>query len=142
MPTQANKSTQATTLTTDQQDQLQTLLSEFDVDNLSADDATKIVSSIQEMGIEPSQSLTDLMADSGFDAQAIGDMGGANRPPPPPPPQESTTTESSELVSFLEELLESYDSEELSDENKDSILAAVQEKFGLTATDSMISVQV
>jgi len=138
---QANKPTQAATLTTDQQDQLQELLSEYDVDNLTADDATNIVSSIQEMGIEPSQSLTDLMAESGFDAQAIGEMGGANRPPPPPP-QESTTTESSELVSFLEELLESYDTEELSEENKDSILAAVQEKFGLTATDSMISVQV
>jgi len=139
---QANRSTQSASITEDQQAQLEDLLSEFDADNLTTEDATSIISSVQEMGIEPSQSLVDLMADSGFDAQAIGDMGGANRPAPPPPPQESATTESAEMVSFLEELLESYDTDELSTENKDSILAAVQEKFGLTATDSLISVQV
>jgi len=135
----ATQVTPPTSITATQQEKLQTLLSDFDVDNLSVDDATSIMAGIEEIGIAPSESLVDLMAENGFDAKTIGDMGGADHPPPPP----STVTENtSELVSFLEELLESYDSDDLSEENKDSILAAVQEEFGLVESDSLLSIEV
>ena len=58
--------------------------------------------------------------------------------PPPPPPNEASN--SSEMVSFLEELLENYDNQ-LSDDDKDSILSAVQEKFGINEGDSLINVK-
>jgi hypothetical protein len=135
---QSTQSTQAK-MTADQKDQLQELLGEFSVDSFSSDDATSMVDAIKEIGIVPGQELEDIMADSGFDAKSIGDMAGAGMPPPPPPPQ-SSGENSSEMLSFLEELLEQYDGE-ISSDNKDSILAAVQEKFGIEDIDSLISVQ-
>lgn len=126
----------------DQKQQLQSVLEDFSVDNLNSEDATSIVESIKELGISPGRELETLLAESGFDAKSIGDMAGVgeSKMPPPPPPQ-SSGENATEMVNFLEQLLEEYDGE-LSSENKDSIIAAVQEKFGITDIDSLVSVQV
>lgn len=129
-------------MTSDQKTQVEEILNQFSADNLSSEDATSIVESLSELNINPSKELEEIMADSGFSARDIGDMAGVEdgqRPPPPPPPQ-SGSTDSTEVVSFLEDLLENYD-EQLSDEDKDSILSAVQEKFGLTGdSGSLVNV--
>lgn len=129
-------------MTSDQKTQVEEILNQFSADNLSSEDATSIVESLSELNINPSKELEEIMADSGFSARDIGDMAGVEdgqRPPPPPPPQ-SGSSDSSEVVSFLEDLLENYD-EQLSDEDKDSILSAVQEKFGLTGdSGSLVNV--
>lgn len=133
---------QNTPLTADQKEKAQEILSQFSVDELSGNDALSIVESFQEIGISPSKELEQLMADNGFDAKAVGGMArenGADMPPPPPKPQDSTSN-SSELVSFLEELLENLDGE-LSDDDKTSILSAVQNKFGLADKDSLVDVK-
>jgi len=127
-------------MTTDQKDKVEEILSQFSNDNLSGDDASSIVEGFADLGVVPNQELEQLMADNGFDAKAIGDMAGGNgsQMPPPPPPQNNVSN-SSEMVSFLEELLENFD-EQLSDDDKDSILAAVQEKFGMNDNDSLVNV--
>jgi len=129
-------------MTSEQKTQVEEILNQFSADNLSSEDTTSIVESLSELNINPSKELEEIMADSGFSARDIGDMAGVEdgqRPPPPPPPQ-SGSSNSSEVVSFLEDLLENYD-EQLSDEDKDSILSAVQEKFGLTGdSGSLVNV--
>jgi len=129
------------TMTTEQKEKAIEILGQFSTDNLSGNDASSIVEGFSELGIAPSQELEQLMADNGFDAKGVGEMALENgsKMPPPPPPQNNVSN-SSEMVSFLEELLEDYD-EQLSDNDKDSILSAVQEKFGMNSNESLVSVK-
>ncbi len=127
-------------LTSDQKDNVKSILEQFSADNLTADDANSIVSSFADLGITPSKELEQLMSDSGFDAKSIGDMANVknNQMPPPPPPQQ-TVSNSNEMVSFLEDLLKNFD-QQLTDDDKNSILSAVQEKFGTNQNNSIIDV--
>jgi hypothetical protein len=127
-------------MTTEQKDKVQEILDKYSTDSLSGDDASSIVESFAELGVPPSQELEQLMADNGFDAKSVGDMAGANGTQMPPPPPQGDVTNSNEMVSFLEELLESFD-EQLSDDDKETILSAVQEKFDMNDNDSLISVK-
>ena len=80
------------------------------------------------------------MGELEFDAKSIGDAGRAEGQRPPPPPQNSLeSVDTDEVVSYLDELLTEY-SNQLSDEDKESILASVQEKFGLSEGDSLLNV--
>ena len=63
------------------------------------------------------------MAANGFDAKNIGDMAEVSDSKTLRPPPQNNSVNSSEMVSFLEELRENYDTQ-LSDDDKDSILAA------------------
>ncbi len=137
-PKQANQPT----MSTEKKEQAQEILKEFSVDTLSRADATSIVASFKELGIPPSNELEKLMADNGFDAKNIGDMAEVSDSKTLRPPPQNNSVNSSEMVSFLEELLENYDTQ-LSDDDKDSILAAVQEKFGMNNdSNSLVNVKV
>jgi hypothetical protein len=132
-------------LTSDQQSVISDTLSEFDVDNLTEADALSIVEAFSEAGIQPGLALEKAVADAGFDAKTIGELANVseegNRPPPPPPKQSSD--EVSSMVEYLAELLEeklaSNNSDSLSDEDKQSILAQVFEKFDIEESDSIIN---
>jgi hypothetical protein len=132
-------------LTGDQQSVISDTLSEFDVDNLTEADALSIVEAFSEAGIQPGLALEKAVADAGFDAKTIGELANVseegNRPPPPPPKQSSD--EVSSMVEYLAELLEeklaSNNSDSLSDEDKQSILAQVFEKFDIEESDSIIN---
>lgn len=130
-------------MTAEQKSQVSDILDQYSVDSLSSDDASSIVNSFEELGITPSQELEQVMADKGFDARSVGDKAGLQEPGDgrmPPPPPKNEVSNSAEMVSFLEEILESY-GEQLSDDDKDSILTAVQEKFGMDDSDSLIHVK-
>jgi hypothetical protein len=132
-------------LTSDQQSVISDTLSEFDVDNLTEADALSIVEAFSEAGIQPGLALEKAVADAGFDAKTIGELANVseegNRPPPPPPKQSSD--EISSMVEYLAELLEeklaASNSDSLSDEDKQSILAQVFEKFDIEESDSIIN---
>ena len=105
-----NTSTTAksSSLSSDQQDLIKSVLSKYDTSSLSSSDATEIVKAFQEACIEPSDSLASTMKASGFDAQEIGNLanagkGDSGRPsgPPPPPPQKEVDSVSSLLESLL-----------------------------------------
>ena len=90
----------------EQLDKISSILSNYDPNNLSAEDATQIATAFQENGIEPSKELADTMSTFGFDAQEVGKLAGVqgnrpNTPPPPPPSQE----EQEEVTDILSELL-------------------------------------
>lgn len=133
-------------LTADQQTLISETLSEFDVDNLTQEDAASIIEIFSQAGIEPSEALETAISTSGFDAKTIGELAnaseGGNRPPPPPPPQQSTD-EITSMVDYLTELMEeklaTSNSSSLSDEDKQSILAQMIEKFDIEDGDSIIN---
>ena len=140
MPPQKN--TQS--LTTDQQAFITETLSQFDADNLTQESAISIVEAFAEAGIQPGSALEASLAELGFDAKSIGDLanvsGEGNRPPPPP---KQSSEEITSLVDYLTELMEekfaSSNSNELSDEDKQSILAQVFEKYNIADGDSIIN---
>jgi hypothetical protein len=105
----------ATALSSEQQNLIEEVLSKFDTNSLSTSDATEIVSAFKEAGIEPSSALASAMAASGFDAQEVGNLAqasqGGGRPmggPPPPPPQDEVDS----VASLLESLLSSDEDDE------------------------------
>ena len=125
------QSSQAAKLTTEQSDFVKETLAQFDAENLTSDDAQSIQAAFKEQGIEPTKELADLMGELEFDAKG--------QRPPPPPQNSLESVDTDEVVSYLDELLTEY-SNQLSDEDKESILASVQEKFGLSEGDSLLNV--
>jgi hypothetical protein len=131
-------------LTSEQQSVISDTLSEFDVDNLSETDALSIVEAFSEAGIKPGIALEKAVSEAGFDARTIGELANiseeGSRPPPPP---KQSSDEISSMVEYLAELLEeklaASNSDSLSDEDKQSILAQVFEKFDIEESDSIIN---
>lgn len=134
-------------LTVDQQALISQTLSQFDAESLTQESATSIIEAFAEAGIQPSATLESALTELGFDAKNIGDLanvsGESNRPPPPPPPPKQSAEEITSMVDFLSELLAekftANNSNELSDEDKQSILAQVFEKFDIDNGDSIIN---
>jgi len=98
-------------LSSTQQETISSVLSQFDGQNLSVQDATSIVNAFKEAGIQPSKELASAMEAEGFDAREVGDLagvqggqgprGGGGMPPPPPPSDEEETSVSSLLDTLL-----------------------------------------
>jgi methanogenic corrinoid protein MtbC1 len=114
---QMSSSGRSSGMSTEQSSFVSDLLSQYDANSLSKDDAQEIVKSLQEAGIEPSKSLETAMASAGFDAKEIGDLaevgqgGGSQgqRPMGPPPPK---TQEMSSVSDLLQSLLDSESEDE------------------------------
>lgn len=136
---------QAEPLTSEQTELMNETLAQFDPENLTAEDAQSIMQTFMDAGIQPGQKMEAIMAEAGFDAAEVGELGrpeGERPPGPPPPPPSGNSLEqvdSEEVVSYLDELLAQY-SDQLGEEDKEAILASVQEKFGLSEGDSLLSV--
>ena len=73
------------TLTDDQTDTVNSILSSYDADNLTESDAQEIAEQLKEAGINPSKSLSSVMNEAGFDSKNIAELAGLGKPPPPPP---------------------------------------------------------
>ena len=146
MPRSDSRTEQA--LTAENQQLISDTLSQFDPDNLTEADALTIVETLSEAGIQPGQGLETALSELGFDAKSIGDLAGVSQSegsrPPPPPPQQSTE-EISELVDFvttlLEEKLAESSDDSLTDEDRESIYAQINEKFGFDNDDSIINLK-
>tara|TARA_R110001592_G_scaffold188128_2_gene433121 strand:+ start:83 stop:550 length:468 start_codon:yes stop_codon:yes gene_type:complete len=131
-------------LTEDQQDFISETLSQFDADNITQETAASIVEAFAQAGIQPSAALEKSLTEFGFDAKSIGDSakvsGDGNRPPPPPKQSaEEITSMVDYLAELMEETLAASNSNELSDEDKQSILAKVFEKFDIEDGESIIN---
>jgi len=84
MPTGMPPRPEGQSLTDSQKETVSSILSSFDAENLSSDDASAIVEQLKEAGIEPSKSLSSVLASSGFDSKNIAELSGQGKPPPPP----------------------------------------------------------
>lgn len=99
-----------------QEETIASILSNYDPQNLSVEDAKEIASSFKENDIEPSKELAQTMETYGFDAQEVGTLAGvvAPRPNTPPPPSQA---EQDEVTDILSELLATDNEEEDSSTN-------------------------
>jgi len=134
-------------LSQEQQDLIAETLSQFDTENLSQDDAIKIVEAFAQAGIQPGTALEETMAEHGFDAQQIGDLAQVsqegNRPPPPPKQSSEDVSSMGEyLTNLVEQTLAENNSTELTDEDKQSILSKLFEKYDVAEGSSAINTSV
>lgn len=112
---------QPNVLTLEDHETIQSVLSNYDSENLTQNDASQIVASFQDAGIEPSRQLSNAMSNFGFDAQEIGQL--ANQSGQAPlhiPPTPINKNEENDLSSLLEELLSNNETE---DEEETSLFA-------------------
>jgi len=155
---QQNSSTSS--LTSEQQETIASVLSDYDASSLTQDDATSIVKSFQEAGIEPSKAMANAMKDAGFDAKEVGDLAGVGKghgqgqmmPPPPKKGEEdsisklldtllssdddnSTTTTSSSSDNSFDQIME-YTSKilNLNDASKSDVMD-ILDKYSNDASD-------
>ncbi|GEA13608.1 hypothetical protein [Alteromonas sp. KUL49] len=124
------------TITDEQSSLIEETLSNFDAENLSAEDAASIVEAFSEAGIGPSPAFADALAEAGFDAREIGDLanvGSGNRPPPPPPQSESSVD-----LSSVTDYLESLSDDEIQSSTGSKLAEKIAQEFGLTEGQSLI----
>jgi hypothetical protein len=73
--------------------------------------------------------LAEVMAESGFDAKAVGDLAGVAPPPPPPPQQGGGNGRNidDKTLQQLSDLLDRYYSGDLSDAERENTLTSIQD---------------
>lgn len=122
---------QSAALTDEQKTRVQDILSNYDADNITADDAKEIFKKFKEEGITPTKGLKEAIEEAGFDAeslrqQGLGDaqsMQGAMGAGGPPPMGGAELTE--EQTSTVEDILADYDPDSVTEEDAQAIF----EKF-------------
>jgi hypothetical protein len=76
-----NLQSDESSISEEEEEFIASLLSNYDSDNISQEDATQIDSALKDAGIMPSSQLAEVMSASGFDAREIGDLAQSERPP-------------------------------------------------------------
>jgi len=129
-------------LTSDQKQLISDTLSEFDVNNLSNEDALSIVSTFADAGIQPGRELAETMEAAGFDARAVGDLANVQGPPPGQGMMGGQGNSngfniSEELIQDLYTLLDQYYAEGTTDEQRSTLMDSVRSLLG--SEESMFS---
>lgn len=118
-------------LSNEQKQLISETLSEFDVENLTESDAQSIVSVFQEAGIQPGRELAEAMDNAGFDARAVGEMAGTQRPPPGGPQRQGEGINlSEEVLEDLYALLDQYYAEGATDVDRNSLTDSIRSLLG------------
>lgn len=141
---------QQQTLSTEQQEELSEILSEYDASDLSDEDASSIVSQIEELGISAGSALETALADAGFDARTIGDQagvgeaGGMGGPGGAggPGQQSGESTVDETLLDVLSEALDAYDSTEDDASSFVEMLTAKLDEAGYDTTKPLFDLRV
>jgi hypothetical protein len=139
---------EAKTLTDEQKTKIEEILSNYDADSITADDAKEIFEAFKEAGITPSKGMKEAIDAAGFDAEELRSLAGFDQagPPPPPPSSEiqststSTSLNSSTLQS-LQTILNDYDLTALSEDQQSELLTRLQDA-GLLQYTSGLSIDI
>jgi len=142
MPPQRPRAEQ--NLSEDQQQLISDTLSQFDADNMSEADAVSIVEAFSQASIQPGAALEKSMSELGFNAKSIGELANVSDSGRRPPPPKQSSEEIGSMVDYLAELLKEKladnNNSALTDEDKQSILAQVFEKFDIEDRESIINI--
>ena len=117
-------------LTQDQQNKIQTILSQYDPENVSTEDAKAIFQSFKDAGIKPARGMKEVIQAAGFDAEDLRTKGMPEGGPPPPPPRMGNSRNSGidlSALQSLQELLSQFDLTNLSEGNANSLSIKLQE---------------
>lgn len=111
------KQAPSTPLNNEQLSIVESTLANFDAENLSASDASEIVSIFSEAGIQPGRELENTLKEFGFDAHEIGSLAAPNETNQGSNQANSSSTSgiNQSNLQLLQSILEKY--EDLSDLN-------------------------
>lgn len=111
-------------LTDDQKTQIQSILSQYDPENISEADAQSIFEQFSDAGIQPGKGMKEAIEAAGFDAEQLRSLG---MPAMQPPPDMGGMQESSELTeeqaATVQSILSNYDPENITASDAKSIFA-------------------
>ena len=129
-------------MTSDQAQTISDILSQYDADNVSEDDAKSIFKAFKDAGITPAKGMKEAIEAAGFDAEDLRSkgLGDGNMPPPPPQNSSSSTSINLSALQSLQEILSQFDLTNLSDSDQTSLLTKLQES-GLFSTGSVIDIK-
>ncbi len=118
-------------LTDEQKSQVQSILSQYDSENLTTEDAKTIFDQFREAGIQPSPEMRDLIADSGFDPEELRSLARPEGDPGPRGPKPGNDQGQGLNVSALQSLqtiLDQYDlSQDLSSDEQSELLTQLNQ---------------
>ncbi|RJP61968.1 MAG: hypothetical protein C4539_18985 [Ignavibacteriales bacterium] len=117
----------ATKLTDEQKETLQSIISNYDPENMTQESMKAMMEEIKAAGITPGKELRDIMDAAGFKPP---------EKPQGPPPQESADIQNS-LPQFLIDFMEKQQSGEVTQEDIDSLIANLQAS-GKTTVGSLV----
>jgi hypothetical protein len=136
------------TLTDEQKATVSDILSEYDSENITADNAKEIFQRFKEAGITPQAGLKEAIEAAGFDAEKLRELGmpeqGGKMPPPPPPPSSTSTSGSAtginaSTLETLQSILDQYDLSNLSSDDENKLLTQLN-SMGLLQSGNLINI--
>jgi hypothetical protein len=120
----------STPLTDDQKSQVESILEDYDPENLTADDAKSIMKSIHDAGIQPGKDLTDVLEASGFDEKEMLSLARPEGKPPMGPQGTSSSSTNKMDVSSLQtfkSILSQYDLTSMTEDDQDSLYSQLNQ---------------
>lgn len=129
-------------LTSDQTNTISDILSQYDPENVSEDDAKSIFQAFKDAGITPAKGMKEAIEAAGFDSEDLRSKGLGDGNMPPPPPQSTSSSASINLSALqsLQEILSQFDLTNLSETDQTSLLTKLQDS-GLISTGSVIDIK-
>jgi len=127
------------TLTDEQKSKIEEILSNYDADSITEEDAKAIFEAFKEAGITPCAGMKEAIEAAGFDAEELRTLAGENHAPPPPPPSSDTqnTSINQSALQSLQTILNDYDLSEFSEEEQSELLTRLQEAGLLQYTSGL-----
>jgi hypothetical protein len=118
-------------LTADQKSQIQSILSQYDPDNVTEDDAKAIFQAFRDAGIKPSPGMKEAIEAAGFDADDMRTKGkpeGGAPPPPPPGGDNNSSGVNLSVLKSLQDILSEYDLTNMTQEDETGLLSKLQQQ--------------
>lgn len=128
-------------LTADQNQTVQDILSEYDTEDLTAEDAKSIFKAFEEAGIR-GPGLREAVKGAGFDADQVWSLAHDGETPPAPPSggQRGGQINLNSLQS-LQTILDQYDLTDMTDDQESALLSQLEDQ-GLLNTGGLIDLGV
>lgn len=129
MQMRGQEQNQNASLTDDQKASLEEILSELDLQNMSAEDHMALGEALKEAEIPPTEETMQIMQEAGLEPME------GMAPPPPPPPMMGMGTMSEEDQTFFNDILSQVQSGEITAEELLSQIEAYTGKTSGTMLD-------
>ena len=137
----ASQQMKTVSLTDEQKQTIQDILSQYDPDNVTTEDAQAIFKAFNDAGITPARGMKEAIEAAGFDAEDLRAKGlPENMPPTPPPPNAQSSSLDAEALQELEDILSQYDLSNLTDEDKKTLMQQLQQN-GLIDPGSIVDMK-
>jgi hypothetical protein len=121
---------QAQSLTDEQKQKIADILSQYDPENVSEEDAKAIFQAFKDAGITPAKGMKEAIEAAGFDAEDLRARGmtdqGGRMPPPPPPDSGSSSGVNVSALQSLQEVLSQYDLTNMTEDDQSQLLSQLQ----------------